>query len=304
MRNKNDLQGVRSIVGQVCLRIDRLVRVHKTIIIGIVTALLIIGFAMNSTYSIGSCQHQSSIKIINEASKRDYEPTSINTTDNSPFKDYVTSMSKYMFKKIDEIGQCKGDLNSDPQVELVFVYRPLISSGITPFDFKWTQSSDTRNLNSPWVKLSISRSPKLIVRAAFIWNQQQFFFDQAVLSGAPALPTKPLLPISGDIFHQYINKSVMHATSPISKSSAEADISTRPADLKWLPSNLFFRSGDFNSSVSHIKTMDRFISRRVAQYIDLTKALLNRRFSSLQTDQYYASILDLKDEIDIDKYRI
>jgi hypothetical protein len=281
-------------------------RMRSLKIIGIVlvTALLIIGFAVKTTYSVGSCQKQSSIKIIDETGGKEYEPTSINTRDISPFKNYVTTMSKYTFKKIDEIGQCKGDLNRDPKVEMVFVYRPLVSYRIPPFEFKQTVSNETKNLDSPWVKLTIAKSPKLIVRVAFIWNQQQFLFDQAMLSGVNNLPTKPLLPIAGHIFNQYIDKSKMYATYETTKPSTEADISTRPADLKWLPSQLFFRAGDFNSSVSHIKTIERFTSQRVDQYIDLTKTLLNHRFASLKTDQYYKSILDLKDVIDSDKYRL
>jgi hypothetical protein len=317
MRSKNNLQGVRSIVSQICSRIARIIRSRKTFVIGLVTALLIIAFAVKTTYSEGSCQKQSSIKIIDETGGNDSQIAFTGNGEVSPFKNYVTTMSKYTFNKIDEIGQCKGDLNSDPQVELIFVYRPLISSGIVPFDFKQMKSNNTLYLNSPWVKLMITRSPKILVRAAFIWNQRQFLFDQAVLDGRYATDNVHLLPLDIRILGHFqpSNKNIYSMidsfesskeyaqfhSSKENKANAIASLSKRyPADFIWL----LLHSGNFDGKLLYSMTMYQVVSQQLGSYIDLTKALLNRRFVSLQAEQHYQSILDLKDAIDINKYRI
>jgi hypothetical protein len=282
-------------------------RVRSLKIIGIVlvTALLIIGFAVKTTYSVGSCQKQSSIKIIDETNESDLQPKSTRTGENSSFQNYVTTISEYTFNKIDDIGQCKGDLNSDPQVELVFVYRPLVSNGIAPFDFKQMKSNDTRYLDSPWVKLSITKSTKPILRGVFIWNQRQFMSDQAVLSGAQASPASALLPVNSHIFSQYLHdykKSVFSASSDEAKSVGRANLSKQlPADIMWMLNH----SGNFDGMFLFMRGIGLSLSeKQVWEYTDLTKALLNRRFTSLQIEQQYDSILDLKDVFDIDKYRI
>jgi uncharacterized membrane protein len=73
MRHKNNLQGVKSIVSQICSRIARIIRSRKIFVIGLVTALLIIAFAVISFYSVGSCQKQASIRIVDETGGKDYK---------------------------------------------------------------------------------------------------------------------------------------------------------------------------------------------------------------------------------------
>jgi hypothetical protein len=305
MRNKNNLQGLRSIVSQIYLRVARLIRNHKIIAIVFIAGLLIIMFSIQNTYSVGSCHKQSSIKIVDETNESDIQPKSTRTGENSSFQNYVNTISRYTFNKIDEIGQCRGDLNSDPQVELVFVYRPLESNGITPLDFKQMKSSDTRYLDSPWVKLSITKSNKFIVRAVFIWNQRQFLLDQAVLSGAQVSSASTLLPLDNHVFTQYLRdyrKYVFSASSDEAKSIGRANLSKQlPADIMWLLNH----SGNFDGRFLFMNGIGLvFRQQQVSEYIDLTKELLNRRFTSLQAEQQYDSILDLKDVYDIDKYRI
>lgn len=304
MRSKNNLQGVRSIVRQICSRIDRLIRSHKTVVIGFVAVLLIIAFAVKSIYSVPSCQKQTSIRIIDESGGKTLPVRSINTSEESPFKNYVNTISKYAFTKIDELGQCKGDLNSDPEVEMFFVYRPLISYGIVPFEFTSTKSNDTRYLDSPWVKLAISRSPKLIVRAAFIWNERQFLLDRAVLSDAHTASTKPPVPIDRDIFSQFEQDYIgieLNSLSKESKAAAQENLLRSPPDIMWL-----FRHSpllDWAGLVTD-RALGNTIKQGMEQNIELTKALLNHRFASPQTEQRYQSVLDLKDVFNIDKYQI
>jgi hypothetical protein len=283
-------------------------RSHKTFAIGLVTALLIIALAVKSSYSVGSCQKQASIRIVDETGGKDYKirHTWIRTDArvDSPFYNYVNDISKHFFLKIDEIEKCKGDVSSDPQIELVFVYRPLISYQIEPFNFDLKKSNDIKYLDSPWVKLTIARSPKLIVRAAFIWNERQFLFDQALLSGARASPNVTLLPIDRSNYVKFLGDysdkwgRTLSASKKV-QAAVRADLANRlPADLMWL------YSGSFYSEFTPEWAMDRAIERRAEQYTDLTKELLNYRFGSLQTEQRYDTVLDLKNVFKIDNYQL
>lgn len=97
------------------------IRPQKTVAIILVTFLLIILLAANSTYSMQRCQKmKTSIRIIDESGGKRLSGTSIATLEESPFKNYVTTISKYVSTKTGETLQCSGALNSSPEVELFF----------------------------------------------------------------------------------------------------------------------------------------------------------------------------------------
>jgi hypothetical protein len=309
MKYQNNLQGVKLGVSRIYSYITRFIRSHKTVAIAFFVALLlIISFAVKSSYSDGSCQKQASISFIDESGGRDYQFRAVTTSENSFFKTYVTNISKYFLVKFDEIAQCQGNLNSDPQIDLAFVYRPmyLIRERTAPFDFERTQARNTKYLDSPWVKLTITRSPKLIVKAAFFWNERQFPFDQAVLSGASPSPTAPLLPLDHSTYMKFRGEYTSKHEATLSESheiraAVFANLANRlPADLMWL----FSHSRNFDGNLLDEWAMNKAIEQQVEPYIKLTKELLNRRFESMQIEQRYSSILDLKDVFDLDKYRI
>lgn len=219
------------------------IRFHKSVAIIFVASLLIIVLTIKSTYSKQSCQNmQTSIQIIDESGGRRLSGTSVATLEDSPFKNYVTTISKHVSAKIDTIEQCHGDLKSSPEVKLFFVYRPLVASRSAPigitFSLERTQSNDTRHLDSPWVKLTFSRSPMLVVRVVFLWNERQFLLDQALMSGIRAPPNNSLVPIDDRIFEQFVQDytdSVLLAPSPEARPAAQASISKRlPPEILWL----------------------------------------------------------------------
>jgi hypothetical protein len=254
---------------------------------------------------------QTSIQIIDESGGRRLSGTSVTTLEDSPFKNYVTTISKHVSAKIDEMAQCHGDLKSSPEVKLFFVYRPLVASTSapigTPFNLEPTQSNGTRHLDSPWVKLTFSRSPMLVVRAVFVWNERQFLLDQALMSGIRASPTKPLVPIDDRIFGQFVQDytdSVLLAPSPEARSAAQASISKRlPAEILWLFRHAWQSTlAPFSMEVGH--ALRSTVERAAIGYIDLTKALVNQFFASETTESRYESVLDLKNVFTLDHYRV
>jgi hypothetical protein len=288
------------------------IRSHKTIALIFIASLLINVLAIESTYSQQSCPKvQTSIQIIDETGGRQISGTSVDTLQDSPFKNYVTTISKHVSAKIDEISQCHGDLKSSPEVKLFFVYRPLVKSTtapiVAPFDLERTQSNDARYLDSPWVKLTFSRSPRLVVRAVFLWNERQFLFDQALMSGIRASPTNPLLPIDEPIFKQFIEDytdSVLLVPSPEAESVGLASISKRlPPEIFWLFRNAWQSTrGPFSGMVAG--ALNSAVTQGGIGYIDLTKTLVDQFFASETTEIRYESVLDLKDIFTLDRYRV
>jgi hypothetical protein len=254
---------------------------------------------------------QTSIQIIDESGGRRLSGTSLATLEDSPFKNYVTTISKHFSAKIDEMAQCHGDLKSSPEVKLFFVYRPLVASTSvpigTPFNLERTQSNDTRHLDSPWVALTFNRSPMLVVRGVFVWNERQFLLDQALMSGIRAPPTNPLVPIDDRIFAQFVQDytdSVLLASSPEARSAAQASISKRlPPEILWLFRHAWQSTrGPFSTIVD--SALRSTVERAASGYTDITKTLVNQFFTSAKTESRYKSVLDLKDLFTLDQYRV
>jgi len=288
------------------------IRSYKAIALIFIASLLINVLAMKSTYSKQSCQKvQTSIQIIDEADGRQLSGTSIATLQDSPFKNYVTTLSEHVSAKIDEIAQCHEDLKSSPEVKLFFVYRPLVRSTtaptVAPLNLEHTQSNGTRHLDSPWVKLTFNHLPMLVMRAVFLWDERQFLVDQALMSGIRGLPTKPLVPIDDRIFGQFVQDytdSVLLASSPEARSAAQASISKRlPPEILWLFRNVWQSTrGPFSEMVTSV--FESTVERAASGYADLTKTLVDQFFTSAKTESRYESVLDLKDLFTLDHYQV
>jgi hypothetical protein len=288
-------------------KIDRLIRANKTIQIVIVASLILsqlLGCTKedkNTHYlkMLGSCNQQTSIKIFDETGGVDPFGKSVNTINNQHFKNYVNTISKHISAKIDKMGRCQGNSGENPQVELVFVYRPAISRGISPYNDSPKKSQNNRSLDSPWVKLTLEKAPKPKVCAVFIWNERQFLYDQALIFGERKLDSKPLLPIDLEIFKQW-DRDYDNST-PVQK----ADLAKQfPADILWLFK--YWQIDDLGSPSweSGMRGLKATIDREKIGYIDLTETLIDRFFTEVKTERHYGSVLDLKDVFNIDKYQI
>ncbi|MCC3512779.1 MAG: hypothetical protein JGK29_28245 [Microcoleus sp. PH2017_17_BER_D_A] len=161
-------------------------------------------------------------------------------------------------------------------------------------------------MDSPWVKLTFNRSPRLVVRAVFLWSERQFMFDQALMSGIRASPTNSLLPIDEPMFEQFVKDytdSVLFAPSQ-ARPAALASISKRlPPEILWLFRHAFQSTrGPFSRQVK--SALVSVLERGASGYTELTKALVDQFFTSAQTEIRYESVLDLKDIFTLDQYRV
>jgi hypothetical protein len=308
MRHQYNSDSPRSIVRRIYLWIDPFIRSHKYLVLGFVVTLLIVtAFAVKSTYFVPICQARPSIKVVNESVRESWlnrVPTallkSMAKAENIYFKQYVANISKIFPNKINNIDRCKQAANGKPQVELVFVYRPLISDGIKPFDFEWNKTDPTRKLDSPWVKIAINKSPNPSIRAAFIWSERQYLLDQVLLSGMSVTDTKPPMPLDESTFTQYgrdyINTAFALGTTV---ATAQANLSKRlPADILWLLHHGVASIGALTKEES-MRATEFLLERERVGYAELTAALLDEFFTSSTTEIRYDNILDLKNRFNI-----
>lgn len=296
-------------------------------------AVLIGLLAKNVIYLPGVCQQQPSVTIIDETKGMN---TGLNYSNDPHFKHYVATISQHFATKINQLGKCH-------YAELFFVYRPLISAGIKPFDFDLAKSFDTRSLDSPWVKMTFANSYKPIARAAFIWNERQFLLDQAflsgtligtkqsllpiqaLLSGASAGNNRSLLPIDEHVFNQFLNdytNTVVKASEREAKAEfkkrtpashdkiIEKYEKTRSSNLakisQRLPLDILWLLSSSRDIPNVLPTQILYgtIEARAEQYIELAKTLVNSLFSSAKNEKKYQIIFDFEDMFNIEKYRI
>jgi hypothetical protein len=307
MRHKHNSSSAKSDGNKVNSSIAFVKRVPSALAIAFFTFILISVFTVKSTYSAQSCQNiQTSIKIVDESGVR-FSGASLETLQDSPFKTYVTAISKHISTKIEEMPECQWALKTRPEVELFFVYRPLTTPATKPFTLEQAHSKGGRYLDSPWVKLSISRFPKLIVRSAFIWSERQFLLDQVLMSGQYSAPIENLVPVPKYVYRQFLKdytESVIFAPSE-AETKALAHLAERiPPDILWLFRHAVqsTRGGPFVGAAR--RALNTTLEKVTGQYIELTKTLLSPFFSSGSFQERYESVLDLKGVFNLDRYRI
>jgi hypothetical protein len=205
------------------------------------------------------------------------------------------------------MGQCIEAVNGKPKVELVFVYRPLISDGIEPFDFERNKTDPVKQLDSPWVKITLNKSPNPLIHAAFIWSERQYLLDQALISGMLVSPTKPPMPLDESTFMKY-GRDHLHTTfsarSPAAEAVAQINLSKRlPADILWLFNRGLMTGLTWDDDQAIHATEFRLERERVG-YNDLTEALIDKFFASSKTEIRYQEILQLENIFNLCKYQL
>jgi hypothetical protein len=300
------------------------IRSYKTIAILFLASLLIVVLPVQSGYSVTaqSCPNvQPKIHFIDETGWR-FPVSSDGIPDDFIIKPYIEAISTHISNKICELESSQQGLKSSPQIELFFVYRPLRATAQlpkTPFTLDLPQADGFRSLESPWAKISIRQSTSSIVRAVFFLSDRQFLIDQALLSGESIIPTHPLLPINKSTFdamaEDYINSMVL-ARSQTTEIATLSSLSKRLSpEILWL-----FRQADpgrINNRGSLILPLRRkkdfleelyfplsgFIVFMKKEYVEPTKVLIDRFFTSTEPEIRYKSVLELKDIFTIPPYR-
>jgi hypothetical protein len=245
---------------------------------------------------VGECfTFRSSTRIVDAGGDRPVPGNAHESRQESPFKRFITAVTEHIVAKT---GQDAG---------LVFTFRPLIESQGTPGAADGPQMDDACRLESPWARLALRRSPDRFVRAEFIWNERQFLLDQALLSGAQAWPDEPLVPISVQVFSKFAEdyaQTILLAATPEAAAEAVSGISKRiPPDLMWLFQHAWQSTRGPFAEFARAALADT-IRLAGPRYIELAKALVDRCLTSGKAELRYENILDLKEVVMMDHYRI
>jgi len=253
-----------------------------------------------------------SIQILDESKGELIPSESLETITDPNFKNFVTEIINFLTGKIGSGKLCHESSAHHPlEAVLFFVYRPLIASGKDPVslsaDVTALKSEAVCRLDSPWAELTISRSPKPVLRAVFRWNERQILLDQALLAGASTVHPAVVDPIEASVFEEYAadyTNAVLLARSPEARSQAQIDIAERiPADILWLFRHAWQSTkAPFSKAAKH--DLGLVLERAAAPYVLLAESLVNKCFESSGATEKYRTILEMNGIFNIYDYKI
>jgi hypothetical protein len=315
-------------VGTVLSLGNRSYRAFALLMIVFLASFLVIAMPAQSGYSATSCPNiEPKIQTIDERVGGELSSTSIDALRESPFKNYVSVISQHISTKICDITSNQSGINSSPDIELIFIYRPYTAdmgawNDSSVFEDSLTQPNISHSLDSPWARITVSQTPKPVVRGVFLWNERQFVFDQALISGISSSPLQPLMPIDESLFFQYVDdyvNSVLRLKLPPLPegqktytveqireviSNTQVRFSKRvPADIFWLfRSSVQTTRGPFAGQANY--ALITTIQNAASDYTRLTAVLVDKLFTSKNTRVYYSSVLELKNDFALDEYQV
>jgi hypothetical protein len=220
------------------------------------------------------------------------------------FRAFVTAVTAHVAARLARDKLCIGSADSKKRSLLQFVSWRLSVRENEP---ALLPSLDARpsggcRISSPWIDLAFERRPVPWVRGVVRWNQRQLLADQAVLAGAPNVPTGLAMPLNN---HEFIHFALgEYASSEINNEPAAKPIEERvPPDLLWLFRRAWQSTrGPFSEEAAG--AMDRAMGKGAERYTKLVIALIDRCFASDGADIQYSSILDVGDLIPLGQYKI
>jgi hypothetical protein len=251
-----------------------------------------------------------SIQIVDGSGGRDLAGTSLETLQESPFKSFVTIISEHIRARAAAAPLLE---NSKDEAEITasFVYWPLVAHGAnsasTPPALDTDQTPGAAHLLSPWSHLAISKTPRLSVKAIFVWSERQFLVDQAFMAGARPESSLRVARIEDKVFEKYVQDyadSVLLAASPEARAEAQAHMPERiPAELLWLFRQAWQSTfAPFSNGVRH--ALGTVIERAAPGYTSLVETLVDRGFAAPGSEQRYDNVLDLGDVPALGAYKI
>lgn len=274
--------------------------------------LLICLVTANSAYSAESHpEMQFSIQIFDESSGIQIPGESLDSVKNSKFKDFISSVSKHVADKIGDGSHYQENAFTSVDIKLYFVYRPLLKSNAEPvnlpIDFRIMNSNATCHLDSPWAKITISRSPKFFMRGEFTWSERQVLIDQALLGGAEPSQVETNSAIESRVFGNYVTdyaESVLLASSPEERASAQQSITERiSSDFLWLFRHAWQSTfAPFSMEARH--ALGLTLERAAPQYLMLVNTLVDRCLMSARGEERHKTILELNGIFNTSAYQI
>ncbi len=176
--------------------------------------------------------------------------------------------------------------SADADVQLLFIKRPLVkqagAAAADPLAAEKHHAPDLRRLDSPWVKLAISREPLCRVGAVFVWNERQLLRDQASMAAGRAVGTGAPVAIDGAVLVQYSEEyaeRVVLAPPEAGKAALTELASRMPPEILWLYRHAV-QSTLYDFSVFAMEALEATVAKARWSYADIVTALFDRCFNS------------------------
>jgi hypothetical protein len=248
---------------------------------------------------------------ITDEMKRRHNPGPVTTlsaadmSDTDPhFHDFVTAVTTHVAAKLAKEKSCVDGTLGKEQSLLHFVHWPLVISDKKSLAVPSIEAQPAGGcrITSPWIDIAFERKSVPWVRAVVRWNERQLLADQAVLDGSRNAPPGVVMPLKKREFDHFAVSE--YAASEILRQPASTRIEERvPPDLLWL-----FRRATQSTRApfsGFARNAMKNAMRTSAEYqTKLVIALIDRCFSSDGAEIHYNNILDTKDLIALDQYKI
>ncbi|MDR2875260.1 MAG: hypothetical protein LBV44_04965 [Methylobacillus sp.] len=176
------------------------------------------------------------------------------------------------------------------------------SSSPTPVLLVNAGSSRGCRITSPWLDLAFERKPVPQIRGIVRWNERQLLADQAILAGAKSVLPGEAMPLKSSELRHFAQD---YAASEINGERMAKPVEERiPPDLLWL-----FRHSPQKMTLETFSSpftvgLDRTREKGSVGYRRLVIALIDRCFDSNGETLHYDNILDAKDLIPLEEYKI
>lgn len=272
-------------------------------------ALLWTGVAAKEAQAAGDCSIPLAvIRIVDESTGAEISGEALPTLPDSLFKDFIIAITTHLASRLGPSTPGFPSGAGPADLSLLFISRPLI---IPAGAAKVAQRPGpprppgAGHLDSPWVQLTIGRSPKSTLQAVFLWNERQVLLDQAQLAGA-TLPPGPQS-LSDQVFEHYVQDyadSVLLAPSPEERVRAQDSIGQRiPADILWLFRHAWQSTfAPFSMEARH--ALGLTLKRAAPAYIALVEALVDRGLAQDLQEERYSTLRELQGIVDVSAYRL
>ncbi|MDR2220674.1 MAG: hypothetical protein LBE24_08875 [Methylobacillus sp.] len=220
------------------------------------------------------------------------------------FNSPVGGIMEHIATRLAEENLCQ-DIAKNKEHSLVqFVDWPItVSKSSPPAPVLATNAHSTNGcqITSPWLDLAFEREPVPRIHAIVRWSARQLLTDQAMLVGAKNVPPGIAMPLIDGAFSYFAND---YAKSEIRGEQMETPVTERISpDLLWL----FRRSPQklaMNSFGGASDGLEKVQKKGKSGYTKLILALIDRCFDSNGETLHYDSILDAKDLIPLEEYKI
>lgn len=192
----------------------------------------------------------------------------------SPYEKFVVELVNHVKAILSNEAACKEGALDKPEISLIFVERqfPVYQGEQTLKVEPSLMNNFSCQLLSPWLDMTIQRSPSFEVSAVFNFEDRQFLIDQALLTYPHLAATFEPVALTDHLYKHYEQEFFALRGVKIGKVSPET-IPHIPMDMLWL----FIHTPKESAGIYEIL---RLVQANYLGYTKIAKALVSHSFAS------------------------